>query len=245
VTTFKDGPPAPLEVPAPFVRDLDARTRDRLLVLLALLSGATDATGFLALGSAFTSVMTGNMVLVGIAAGTGDASALGLIATAIASYVTGVALGSQVAGRPQAGDGLWPPAVTRALAIEFALLAGYASVWWSLGSHPSHGWYAPLLAFNAAALGVQSSAILRFGASGLSTTYLTGTLTTVVSRLTARQPLHTVKHPARILTGLLLGAGGGAALVTRARPLAPALQLGLLLAVLVTSTLRQRSHASS
>lgn len=74
---------------------------------------------------------------------------------------------------------------------------------------------------------------------------LTGTLTTVVTWLTTRQPLHTVKHSARILTGLLLGAGGGAALVTRARPLAPALQIGLLLAALVTCTLRQRSHASS
>lgn len=40
-------------------------------------------------------------------------------------------------------------------------------------------------------------------------------------------------------------AAGGATLVTRARPLAPALQLELLLAVLVTVTLRQRRHAAS
>jgi hypothetical protein len=53
VTTAKDGPAAPLEARAPLVRDLGARTRDRLMVLLALLSGATGATGFLVLGRAF------------------------------------------------------------------------------------------------------------------------------------------------------------------------------------------------
>jgi uncharacterized membrane protein YoaK (UPF0700 family) len=244
VTTAKDsGLPAPLDALAPSACDLDARTRDWLVVLLSVLSGATDATGFLAFGHAFTSVMTGNMVLVGIAVGTRDGSAIGLIMTAIVSYVAGVAAGSRVAGQPQDGDGPWPPAVTRALTLELALLAGYAVVWWSLDSHPSHGWFALLLAFNAAALGVQSSAILRFGTSGLSTTYLTGTLITVVSRLAARQSLHTVNHPARILAGLVLGAAGGAALVTRAHPVAPALPLGLLLIVLVTVTLCQRSRA--
>lgn len=246
MTTVKDsGLPTPLDTPAPSARDLDARTRDRLVVLLAVLSGATDATGFLAFGSAFTSVMTGNMVLVGMAVGTGDESAAGLIVAAIVSYIAGVAAGSRVAGQPQDGDGPWPPAVTRALALEFALLAGYAVTWWSLGSHPSRVWFALLLAFNAAALGVQSSAILRFGATGLSTTYLTGTLTTMVRRLATRQPLHSVRHSARILAGLILGAAGGAALVTNARPLAPALQLGLLLIVLVTVRLCQRSRPSS
>ena len=98
---------------------------------------------------------------------------------------------------------------------------------------------------NAAALGVQSSAILRFGVGNLSTTYLTGTLTTMIRNLVRRQPLHTVKLSATILAGLILGAAGGAALVTHARPLAPALQLALLLTVLVTIRPRQRRRASS
>jgi uncharacterized membrane protein YoaK (UPF0700 family) len=245
VTTAKESPPAPLDVPSPLERDLDVRTRDRMVVLLALLSGATDATAFLALGGAFTSVMTGNMVLVGIAAGTGDRSALGRIAAAIVSYVAGVAACSRIAGQARVGDGVWPSAVTRALAIEFILLAAYAAAWWSLGSDPGQGWDIPLLACNAAALGVQSSAILRFGVGNLSTTYLTGTLTTMIRSLATRQPLHTVTRSATILAGLVLGAAGGAALVTHARPLAPALQLALLLTVLVTVTPRQRRYASS
>lgn len=203
---------------------------------LAVLSGATDAIGFLALGSAFTSVMTGNMVLVGVAAGTHDTSALGLVATAIAAYVVGVGLGSRVAGQPRAGDGPWPSPVTRALVLELGLLAMYAVMWWSLGSEPPHAWFAPLLALNAAALGVQSSAILRFGVSGLSTTYLTGTLTTVVVRLVSGQPLQAVGESASLLAGLVTGAASGAALVQLARPAAPAFQLVVLLAVIAAGT---------
>ena len=222
--------------PPPTQQDAGIRRRDRTVVGLAILSGTTDAIGFLALGSAFTSVMTGNMVLVGVAAGTRDTSALGLVATAIAAYVVGVGIGTRVAGQARPDDGPWPSAVTRALVLELGLLTTYAVVWWSLGSEPPPGWYAPLLALNAAALGVQSSAILRFRVSGLSTTYLTGTLTTVVVRLVSGQSLQAVGQSARILAGLLTGAATGAALVEVARPAAPAFQLLVLLVAIATGT---------
>ncbi|HET6168283.1 MAG TPA: YoaK family protein [Marmoricola sp.] len=222
---------APAAAPAPSAADV--RLRDGAVVALAMVSGATDAIGFLALGSAFTSVMTGNMVLVGIAFGTGDWSAIGLVGTAIASYVVGAGLGARLAGSPDEEDGIWPDAITRALLVELALVGTFAVVWWSLGSDPPDDWFAPLLALNAMALGVQSSAIMRFGVSGLSTTYLTGTLTTLVVRLATGHRLHTVWQPARILAALIAGATAAAALVSQARPLAPALQLVLLLAVLL------------
>ena len=41
--------------------------------MLTFLTGCADAIGFLALGGAFASVMTGNMVLLGLSAGRGDA----------------------------------------------------------------------------------------------------------------------------------------------------------------------------
>lgn len=226
-------PTGPSAAPDPTLAAL-VRRHDGAVIRLAMLSGATDAVGFLALGSAFTSVMTGNMVLVGLAAGTRDASALGLIATAIAAYVVGVAAGTRLAGQPHPDDGVWPPAVTRALGLELALLTTYAVIWWSLGSDPARGWFAPLLALCAAALGVQSSAILRFGVNGLSTTYLTGTLTSVIVRLASGQPRQTIGHPARILAALIVGAGVGAGLVDVARPAAPAFQLVLLTTTLAT-----------
>jgi uncharacterized membrane protein YoaK (UPF0700 family) len=210
-----------------------------------MVSGATDATGFLALGGAFTSVMTGNMVLTGVAVGSADASAVGLILAAFGGYVTGAALGTRVAGTSQPDDATWPAAVTRALVIELALFTVFAVAWWLLGSDPSTGWSAPLLALLAAALGLQSSAILRLGVPGLSTTYLTGTLTTVVVRLVSRQPLHTVRHSAAILAGLVGGAAVGAALVTQARPAVPAFQLVLLGAVVVSTQARQPERATA
>jgi uncharacterized membrane protein YoaK (UPF0700 family) len=209
--------------------------RDRLVVLLAIVSGATDATGFLALGGAFPSVMTGNMVLVGVAAGSGDGSLIGLLAAAIGGYVAGTAVGARVAGTPQGEDPVWPGAVSRALALELALFVVFAVVWWTQGSAPGGSWSAALLGLLAAALGIQSSAIQRFGVSGLSTTYLTGTLTTVVIRLVSRQPLRSVRHPAQLLAALIAGAGAGAALVSLAPWSAPALQLVLLSAVVVTA----------
>jgi len=45
------------------------RRRHSLVVVLTFDTGCADATGFLALGGAFSSVMTGNMVLLGLSAG--------------------------------------------------------------------------------------------------------------------------------------------------------------------------------
>jgi uncharacterized membrane protein YoaK (UPF0700 family) len=237
MSTSRHDQPAPPRTgaPRPGAASADVRRRDLAVVALAMVSGATDALGFLALGSAFTSVMTGNMVLVGIAVGTGDGSAIGIVGTAILSYVVGAGVGARLAGQPSPHDGLWPPAITRALAVELALVSAFGVGWWSLGSNPPDGWFAPLLALNAAALGVQSSAIMRFGVSGLSTTYLTGTLTTIVVRLAHGQQLGTLWQPARILAALVAGAAVGATLVEHARPAAPAFQIVLLLGVVLGS----------
>ena len=216
--------------------------RDRLVVVLALVSGATDATGFLALGGAFASVMTGNMVLVGVAVGSGDRSLASLLLCAIGGYVAGAAVGARVAGSPQESDPLWPRAVSCALVVELMLFTGFAVAWWAPGTAPRESWAAGLLGLTALALGIQSSAIQRFGVPGLSTTYLTGTLTTVVIRLVSRQPLRTVRHSVSILLGLVVGAAVAAALVTLAPWSAPVLQVLLLTVVIVTA---QRSTRSS
>src|SRR6185369_17222366 len=65
--TVKTGGPM-----APRTTDEQQRLRHALILALAVNAGATDAIGFLALGGAFTSVMTGNLVLFGISAAEGD-----------------------------------------------------------------------------------------------------------------------------------------------------------------------------
>jgi uncharacterized membrane protein YoaK (UPF0700 family) len=213
----------------------DTRLRDRLVVLLAVTSGATDAIGFLALGSAFTSVMTGNLVLTGIAIADTDLTALLLTLTAIGSFVLGAAIGARTAGTAEPGDPTWPRAVTLALTAELCLLTVFAAAWWILRSDPPDAAYLPLLGLNAAALGLQSSAIQRFGVSGLSTTYLTGTLTTVVIRLTTGRGLREVAHSLWILLGLVAGAAGATLLLIVAPPTVPLIQLLTLGSVLVVA----------
>jgi uncharacterized membrane protein YoaK (UPF0700 family) len=221
------------DLTTPQTRAAANRKRALLVVVLALTSGATDAIGFLALGSAFTSVMTGNMVLLGVGAADRDLTLVLSCTVAIMSFVAGAAIGAWVAGNPRTGDCLWPSAVTRALYIQLALFLVFAGCWWAIGSTPNVQWLLPMLGLNAAALGLQSSAIQRFGVSGLSTTYLTGTLTTVVIKLIGGQGLRKVGHSLTILFGLITGAAIGTVLVEFVPVAVPIVQLVTLGAVIL------------
>lgn len=215
------------------------RHRTVATVILAVVSGATDALGFLALGGAFTSVMTGNMVLLGIALGRWDGELAGHTAAAIVCFILGCAAGARLAGSPRPDDPVWPRPITIALWVEFVALACFAAAWWASGSAPAGLVQLGLLVINALALGVQSSAVLRFGVSGLSTTYLTGTLTTLVSRLVSGHRFRDVAHSLSILAGLIGGAALMTALLHAAPVAAPVLQLAGVAAVLVIA---HRAH---
>ena len=221
----------------------ETRSRDRAVVLLAALSGATDAVGLLALGGSFTSVMTGNMVFLGVAVGTRHAAALGFTLAAIGGYVVGVLIGARVAGEPRQGDSIWPRQVTRGLLLELACFGVFAAVWWAAGGHPARALFAPLLAVNAAALGIQSGVIIRFGVSGLSSTYMTGTLTTMLARIAGRHPLASVGRSGALLAGLVGGAAAGGLAYAQARPLVPALQLALLIGAIAIGAGAQHRHS--
>jgi uncharacterized membrane protein YoaK (UPF0700 family) len=199
--------------------------RQLLLILLAVTSGATDAIGFVALGNVFTSVMTGNMVLVGVGVATRHGSLVLNAAIAIVCFMAGALAGSRIARTPQPDDPLWPRPVTRALAVEFAIFAIFAAIWWGVGGHPAGAEQQVLLGTDAVALGIQSGAILRFGLSGISTTYMTGTLTTLVSALTNGKHPKNVLPSAQILVALTVGAAVAVLLVNYAVLLVPLMQL--------------------
>lgn len=87
--------------PAGGVRELDAgRRRDILVVPLTFVTGCADAIGFLALGGAFASVMTGNLVLLGLSGGSGRGQLALTSSSAIASFIIGLLLGARIAGAP-------------------------------------------------------------------------------------------------------------------------------------------------
>lgn len=209
--------------------------RDALVVALTLATGATDAIGFTRLGGVFTSVMTGNMVLLGVAGGNRDASLALHAGAAFAGYVVGSWVGAHIAGRPDERQGLWPRRVTTTLLVELACFLAFAVWWEAAGTRPTIAATYVLIAVNAVALGIQSSAVLLFGVPGLSTTYLTGTLTHVVAGLTHRDgPVS--RRSVATLVALLGGAAVGAVLVVDAPRAAPAAPVLVLVAVLITST---------
>jgi uncharacterized membrane protein YoaK (UPF0700 family) len=201
------------------------RLRDASAVALAITSGATDALSFLALSGAFTSVMTGNLVLLGISLRHTNGALAQQITVAIIGYITGCAVGVRIAGIANSDDPVWPPAVARALAVESCMFILYAAGWWVGGAKPAGALAAGLLGLSGLALGIQSATVQRFGVSGLSTTYLTGTLTTLVIRLVTRRRSRDDSRQLLILVGLVVGAALAAVLDLCARDLAPLMQL--------------------
>ena len=208
-------------------------TRDCLVVVLTLLTGATDAVGFLRLGGVFTSVMTGNMVLLGVAAGKGEAALAIHASVAFAGYVVGTLAGAHFSKHAAKEGGLWPRSFARALLLEFVIFIGFTIGWWLCGSDPIGAATYVLIVVNAVALGVQSSAVLSLGVPGLSTTYLTGTLTTVIHGIGRRASHGNSGRNTATLCALIGGASLGAATAVWVPALVPALLLGTLGLVLV------------
>lgn len=185
------------------------RVRNALLVMLTAASGAVDAISFLGLGQVFTAVMTGNMVFLGLAIGRGAFGSAARSAASIPGYALGVAMGTRLTARAQSG--IWPRAVTRALQVEFTIEVVLLAAWIAAGGHPGSGVDIALIALSAFAMGTQSAAVRILDVPSLSTTYLTGTLTWLVTQLAT--------HPSRLrhcgvqgaaLVALVVGATTGA-----------------------------------
>jgi len=259
----------------------DGRVLTVIAVALTFASGAMDVASFTRLGSVFTSVMTGNIVLWGLAAARGSLTLASHTAVAIVGYIAGVAGGSRIAvGAPGAGGraaaggdgreggdgkdaggkdgdeqardaragegraGGWPAHVTWALLAELALLGGFAVGWEITGAEPG-GWVQfCLLAVAAAGMGVQSSAVKYMGLTEVSTTYLTGTLTGLVSSLVSPGPRATDRwRRLGVLLGLAAGASLTGLLVATAPDGVPALPLAALVTCVVLATWPQARTA--
>jgi uncharacterized membrane protein YoaK (UPF0700 family) len=153
-----------------------------MLTSLSLAAGCVDALGYLGLGQVFVANMTGNTVLLGLAIGQADGRDVLQSGTALGGFVLGVAVGAAIVERgPERA--LWTPAVTAALGLEFFVLGAFAAGWLLEGSEPSGVAVYLLIVASALAMGVQSAAVRRLQVAGVSTTYVTGTLTSLTSRM--------------------------------------------------------------
>ena len=228
------------------------RPKQRVTTLIAIAltfgSGAMDVASFTRLGDVFTSVMTGNIVLCGLAAARGSVSLITHTVTAFAGYVAGVASGARVgwyhavrstSTSKQDDEGAWAPHVRVTLFIELGLLVAFLVIWEVSGSEPHGGAEFALLAIAAAAMGLQASAVTQMGLTGVSTTYLTGTLTGLVGALASpgerRRSGVGVIRPG-VLMGLAAGALLCGLLMKTAPTGVPALPVAALVVVVILSS---------
>jgi uncharacterized membrane protein YoaK (UPF0700 family) len=213
------------------VREL--RRRDFLLVALTFAAGSVDAVALLRL-DVFTAVMTGNIVLLGLAVGQGAFGNALRSVVALIAYGVGVVVGARVVGAV-AVETHWSPSVTRALALEWVLQAAFLIGWLITGANPDGVSAATLIAFSGVAMGIQA-ATARALAPGMSTTYVTGTLTGLLSELSALGAVSgDRRRRASIVVALALGAVAGAWALTLVPLLAPAIPLAVVGAVVLVA----------
>jgi uncharacterized membrane protein YoaK (UPF0700 family) len=238
-TPMEPGPPAS---PAP----LPSHRRHRVLVaLLAGTSGALDALGFLALGGVFASVMTGNLVLLGLGAGTRDGGLAWHALVAIGAYVVGVALGTRAAGhRAGADPARWSLRLHRLVAGELVLVVAFTLGWELVRHRSAVPAQLALVAVAASAMGVQSAVMRASTANTLSTTYLTGTLTGVVAALAGGGPVRRELDGASVLLAALAGAGVAGVVLTGWASWAPLVPLCTLVGALVAGRTLTRPPGS-
>ena len=231
-----------------------------MLLLLTLAAASVDAISYLGLGHVFTAMMTGNTVLLGLALAQGEVLAALRSILALIGFVIGVFVGAIIVER-ESYPAEWPVAVTAALAFETIILAIFAANF-TLFESLRGGMIYLLIILSALAMGVQSAAVRRLGVPGIATTYITGTLTSLMVDLlgwlrfiTARLPVSKTAERSEvrripwdqrvgILAGVVtlycLGALIGGVLQLYSASLAPLFPLGAVMLVVVNAVIRQR-----
>jgi uncharacterized membrane protein YoaK (UPF0700 family) len=165
---------------------MSSTIRNALLLLLACTAGYIDAMSYRGLEHVFTANMTGNTVLLGLAVVQADRYTALRSGLALLGFLLGSILSAWIVERDHS-DALWPHTVTRALGLEWVILLIFAAAWQYAGAAWSPGiTRAVLIVLAALAMGLQSVAVRRLDVSGIATTYITGTLTTMVIRLVTR-----------------------------------------------------------
>lgn len=149
---------------------------DVLVLLLSAAAGAIDAVSFIGFG-VFTSAMTGNTALLGVAIGQGKLQAGIKAAVALAAYVLGALAATAVETRTGGR-------VRLILVVEAVLLAGFAAMVLA-GSrlHPPLLSRSVAIGLGAMGMGAQAIAARAVDAPGIPTVVFTSTLTAITEAI--------------------------------------------------------------
>jgi len=152
--------------------------RSRLVLLLTLSAGWTDALCYLDLGRVFSSFVTGNILFVGLSLAQGNAALFVRAAVAVLIFLASVTLGSLSLGRQpdrQSPRG-WRMALACYLLVEGLVLLAFALLWQLTGNPAQHpAVQVVLLSIAAFGMGLQGALVGAFNILDVTSVALTGT----------------------------------------------------------------------
>ena len=215
--------------------------RDIMLLVLTCAAGLVDAISYLEMGHVFTAMMTGNSVLLALAIGQGEVMAALRSTLALVAFSVGAAGAAMVLRRDRA-RGEWPRVVTATLALEALALGVFAVMWQVKGPGPRSGALTlVLIALSGLAMGIQAAAVRHLGVPGVASTYITGTLTSLMAELVTASASRHLRLLASVFLVYVGGALIGAVLQARSSSLLAWLPFVCVTAVVVTGLVLARS----
>ncbi|WP_420120799.1 YoaK family protein [Nakamurella sp.] len=220
-----------------------ARVHLILMLALTFSTGIVDAVGYLGLDKVFAGNMTGNVVILGMAAAGADDLPLLGPAIALLGFLAGALVGGRVV-RPVAG-GRWSRRIGAVFALVGAILAGLAGALFVIGRAPDGPPLLVIVAFLSVAMGLQAATARHLAVKDITTVVVTSLITGLAADAAvsgAAQP-----WPRRVLALVLLTAGAlVGALTLRWHPgLGLGLAAGLTLAVAALGTLAWSAREST
>jgi uncharacterized membrane protein YoaK (UPF0700 family) len=171
-------------------RTVDRSPTQRIAILdvglaaLAMASGVTDVTTFLSLGDVFTSAMTGNAALLGIALSQGRIVSATHSLSALLGFTLGAALAAAINFRKRENEAGALDVVQTLLAIEVCCLAAFAAMLTMTGAPPESPALYALILLSAIGMGLQGVAARQINSPGINTIVFTSTLVSIVTSLT-------------------------------------------------------------
>ncbi|MGE0260609.1 MAG: YoaK family protein [Alphaproteobacteria bacterium] len=208
-------------------------SRGIALGLLSSTAGVTDGTAFLTLGGVFTSAMSGNTIVLGVALGEGRIYAALHALAAFVGYASGAALATLPLHSSTRG-------IERTVFIEGIFLTAFAVVWILVGGPAGPTEVYILIALSAVAMGLQGAVGRALALPGVPTIVITSTLTAVIGTVSehvlgrGRQPAApATPHQLVSLLAYLLGAVIAGGLVHRLLVLLPFVPVALILVLMI------------
>lgn len=150
------------------------------ILLFTWAAGCVDAIVYMA-GHVFTANMTGNAVLLGISLGTNLSMATVRSLVALITFILGVLVGAVLVG--EQGHGIPWKGVRIAVVVETVIMAMFTAVFFLPFPLTNEWMVQALIVLSAFAMGLQSAAVKRLNLPGIATTYITGTMTSLISGL--------------------------------------------------------------